>query len=525
MNRKFAIVILFFAVSIFAQEKIDLQTIQKIKEEGLKNSKVLDYAVWLTDILGPRLTSSPSYKKATEWTINKLKEIGLQNVNAEPCGTVGRGWENVKAYAAMTSPSYSHLTISPKAWTGSTDGFIKGKAILLDIQKEEDLEKYKGKLEDAIILSAPARELQEHFTPDARRYSDQDLEEMKKPLAPRPQQAAQPNQQAQQQRRAAPSGRVLLQSKINAMLAEEEAALILEPSRGDYGTLFTSSSSGRKIGTPEGIAQAVVSVEQYNRMVRILEKGVPVQLEAEIENKFYESDSLGYNIVGEIPGTDPVLKDEIVMLGGHFDAWHGGTGASDNASGVAVCMEALRILKALNIQPKRTIRIGLWDAEEIGLVGSRNYVNAHFFNRNEKKMLPDYDKFSVYFNYDNGTGKIRGIYAQGNESAVPIFDAWLKPLNDLGATTVTIRNTGGTDHQSFDGAGLPGFQFIQDPISYDTRIHHTTMDTFDHIVKEDLIQSATVMAVFIYNAAMREGKFPRKAFDPASVPQRRAPGN
>ncbi len=525
MKRNYSLIILLLiALPVFAQEKLDLQTIQKIKDEGLKNSKVLDYTIWLTDILGPRLTSSPSYKKATDWTIKKLKEIGLQNVKAEPCGTVGRGWENLKAYAAMTAPSYSHLAISPKAWTGSTDGFIKGKAVLLDIQKEEDLEKYKGKLEDAIVLNAPARELQEHFAPDAKRYSDAELEEMKKPLAPRVPQAQQ-NQQAQQQRRPAQTGRVLLQQKINALLAEEEAALILEPSRGDYGTIFTASSSARKVGTPEGIAQAVVSVEQYNRMVRILEKGVPVEIEAEIENKFYEADSLGYNIIGEIPGTDPILKDEIVMLGGHFDAWHGGTGASDNASGVAVCMEALRILKALNIQPKRTIRIGLWDAEEIGLVGSRNYVNAHFFDRNEKKMKPDYDKFSVYFNYDNGTGKIRGIYTQGNESAIPIFDEWLKPINDLGATTVTIRNTGGTDHQSFDGAGLPGFQFIQDPISYDTRIHHTNMDTFDHIIKEDLIQSATVMAVFIYNAAMREGKFPRKPFDPASIPQRRAPGN
>lgn len=521
--------ILLFAFILSAQEKIDVQTIQKIKDEGMKNSQVLDYMVWLTDILGPRLTSSPSYKTATKWTIDKLKSIGLENVTAEPAGTVGRGWENLKAYAAMTAPSYSHLTLSPKAWTGSTKGMIKGKAVFMDVKTEEDIEKYRGKLKGAIILNSPARELQEHFTPDAKRYSDKELEEMKTPQAPRsPQQPALQQPQLtpeQQQRRAQQSARLLLTGKINALLNEEGVSLVLEPSRNDYGTIATSSGGSRKIGSPEGYASAVVGVEQYNRMMRILEKNVPVEIEAEIKNKFYESDSLGYNIIGEIPGTDPVLKDEIVMLGGHFDAWHGGTGASDNASGTAVCMEALRILKALNIKPKRTIRIGLWDAEEIGLVGSRNYVGAHFFDRAAQKMKPDYEKFYVYFNYDNGTGKIRGIYTQGNEGAIPIFEEWLKPLNDLGATTVTIRNTSGTDHQSFDGAGLPGFQFIQDPISYDTRIHHTTMDVYDHTVKEDLIQSATVMAAFVYNAAMRDGKFPRKPFDPAKLQQRRAPGN
>ena len=516
----------FLTITLFAQEKIDTQTIQKIKDEGMKNSQVMDYMVWLTDILGPRLTSSPSYKEATKWTVEKLKSIGLENVTVEPCGVVGRGWANEKAYAAMTSPSYAHLILSPKAWTGSTDGFIKGNAVLIDVKTEADLEKYKGKLKGAIVLNGMARELQEHMTPDAVRYTDKELEEMKTPQAPRaPQPPAQPGQPAQQQARQQNTARLMLSPKIAAMIKEEGAGLVLEPSRNDYGTIATGSGGSRKVGAPEGVASAIVSIEQYNRMVRILQNNVPVKIEAEIRNKFYESDSLGYNIIAEIPGTDPALKDEIVMLGGHFDAWHGGTGASDNASGVAVCMEAVRILKKLNIKPRRTIRIGFWDAEEIGLVGSRNYVSAHFYDRTANKPQPDYDKFYVYLNYDNGTGKIRGIYTQGNEGAIPIFEEWLKPLNDLGATTVTIRNTSGTDHQSFDGVGLPGFQFIQDPLAYDARIHHTTMDTYDHTVKDDLVQSATVMAAFVYNAAMRDGKFPRKPFDPSKIQQRRAPGN
>lgn len=255
-------------------------------------------------------------------------------------------------------------------------------------------------------------------------------------------------------------------------------------------------------------------------MVRIAEKNIPVVVEAEIRNKFDESDPQGYNIIAEIPGTDPLLKEEIVMLGGHFDGVFGGTGASDDASGVAVCMEAVRILKKLNLKPRRTIRVGLWDAEEIGLVGSRKYVTSHFMDRTAKIVKPEYNKFYVYFNYDNGTGKIRGIYTQGNKEAMPIFEEWLKPLHDLDAKTVTIRNTGGTDHLSFDAVGLPGFQFIQDPIAYNTRIHHTTMDTYDHVIKEDLIQSATIMAAFIYNASMRDGKFPRKPFDTGQASQK-----
>lgn len=507
------IFLLLFAFTIFAQEKIDIQTIQKIKDEGMKNSQVMDYMSWLTDVMGDRLTGSPSYRDATKWTVDKLKEIGLVKANAEACGVIGRGWDTEKAYAAVVSPKYFPLTVSPKAWTGSTNGYIKGEVKLLNITNDEELEKYRGKLKGAIVITAPVKELTEHYIPDAKRYSEKELEEMKNPPAPRN------PQQPQQQRKSPDYARLSMFYKVSTLLKEEGAALILEPARGDYGTIFTATGGSRKAGDPEAISSVLIPAEQYNRMVRILEKNIPLVVEAEIKNKFYDSNPLGYNVIAEIPGTDPLLKEEIVMLGGHLDGCHGGTGASDDATGVAVCMEAVRILKALNIQPKRTIRIALWDAEESGLVGSRNYVTEHFYDRNAKKIKSEYDKFYVYFNYDNGTGKIRGIYTQSNKEAMPIFEEWLKPLYDLDAKTVTNRNTGGTDHLSFDAAGLPGFQFIQDPISYDTRIHHTTMDTYDHTIKEDLIQSATIMAAFIYNASMREGKFPRKPFEPVSQKQ------
>ena len=545
MKYKFSIIfLLLFAFVVSAQEKLDLQTIQKIRDEGLKNSKVMDYLEWVSDYLAPRLAMSPAYKEATKWAIKELNAIGLENVTLDPSGSNGRGLVTEKAYGAMTAPQYMQLFLSPKAWTGSTDGLIKGNVIWLDIKTEADLEKYKGKLKGAIVLNGAERILQEHFTPDAKRYTDAELEDLKKPVPPRnpqqqpgqqpqqnqqqAQQQVQQNQQQGQPQNAQPQpqrpGRNPLLGKITQLLKDEGVALVIEPSTLDYGTIGTGSGGSRKACDPEGFASIVVSVEQYNRMVRLLGKNVPVSVEAEIKNKFFEADTIGYNVIGEIPGSDPTLKDEIVMLGGHLDCWHGATGASDNGAGVAVCMEAVRILKALNLHPKRTIKIGLWDSEELGLVGSRGYVSAHLYDRAANKPKPDYDKFYVYFNYDNGAGKIRGIYTQGNEDAKPIFEEWLKPLNDLGATTVTTRNTGGTDHQSFDGVGLPGFQFIQDPLAYMARIHHTTMDTFDHAPKDDLTQSATIMAIFIYNAAMRDGKFPRKPFDPTKQPQR-GPGN
>jgi carboxypeptidase Q len=275
-------------------------------------------------------------------------------------------------------------------------------------------------------------------------------------------------------------------------------------------------------GAAMPLPSVVVAIEHYNRIARILQKDIPVELEVEVQARFTDDDQPGYNIVAEIPGVDKRLKSEVVMLGGHFDTWHAGTGATDDGAGSAVAFEAVRILKALGVQPRRTIRLAMWDAEEQGLVGSRAYVTNHFFDRAKKEKKPEYDTLAAYFNFDNGSGKIRGIYAQGNNAAAPIFEEWLRPVHDLGATTVTLRNTGGTDHLSFDAAGLPGFQFIQDDLEYDTLTHHSNMDVYDHLSAGDLMQASTVMAWFVYNAAMREEKLPRKYFDPnAPMPGRR----
>lgn len=517
MKRKF-IIMFFFCVtltlSVFAQEKIDYQMMQRIRQEGLQNSKIVETMSYLCDIYAPRLAASPQYRQAGQWVVGKLNEFGLEKAGMESFGTLGIGWELKKFYAAMTSPQYMPMIAYPKAWTPGFDGTLKGNAVLMDIKSEADLASFKGKLKGAIIFSKGEQPVALGMEADGKRHSDEDLKKIQMALDGggrnfSPEQIT--TMIAQRD----------LQQKISKFLKDEGAAVILEPSRGTDGTIFVQSGGSYRKYSEMPLPSVVVSVEQYNRMVRILQKNVPVTLELEIQANFVDTDSLGYNIIAEIPGMDKKLKDEVVMLGGHFDTWHSGTGGTDNSSGSAVAMEAVRILKALNVKPRRTIRIALWDAEEVGLIGSRGYVKNHFFDAEKKEMKPEYDKLAAYFNYDNGSGKIRGIYAQGNLAVMPIFEEWLKPFNDLGAATVTLRNTGGTDHQSFDGAGLPGFQFIQDELEYDSKTHHSNMDVFDHTSKADLIQSATIMAAFVYNAAMRDEKLPRKYFDPNAVQQRR----
>jgi len=506
--------VLFISFVSIAQEKIDYQVIQRIKREGLENSKVMEYLSFLTDIYSPRLAGSNQYREAGKWVVNKLTELGLQNAKMEPWGTLGRGWELKKFYFAMTEPQYMPIIGYPKAWTPGFNGMIEGQPVLMDIKKEEDLQPFKGKLNGAIVFLGGEQEVTTSFEPDAKRYTDEELKNL--------QQLPEPGARSPFANRMEEfMTRNRLRQAISTFLIQEGAAVTVEPSQGRYGTVFVQSGGSYRKGSPNPIPQVVIAVEHYNRIARILKQNIPVKLEMEYQANFVESDSLGYNVIAEIPGTDKKLKDEIVMLGGHFDTWHTGTGATDNSSGCAVALEAVRILKAIGVQPKRTIRIAMWDAEEVGLIGSREYVKNHFFDRDKKEKKPDYDKFSAYFNYDNGTGKIRGIYAQGNEAVVPIFEEWLKPFHSLGATTVTIRNTSGTDHLSFDGAGLPGFQFIQDEIHYDTRTHHSNMDVYDLAMRGDLMQSAVIMAAFVYNAAMRDEKLPRKYFDPNEERPRR----
>jgi hypothetical protein len=517
-GRSFAIVILLvlFAVQIGAQEKLDLPMVQRIRKEGLENSKITDLLIYLCDVYGPRLPASPQYLKAGEWVVGKAKELGLENAQMESYGTFGRSWELQKFYAAMTAPQYMPLIAFPKAWTPGTNGVLKGNAVLLNVKKPADLDKYKGKLKDAIVLTLAAQDIPISFDPVASRFSDEDLKKLvlaPEPAARSPYAARMEEMIAQQQ----------LQQAVTKFLQAEGAGVVLEPSRGGKdGTVFVSSGGSRTKGAVMPLPTVVVALEHYNRIARILQKDIPVAMEVEVQARFTEDDQPGYNVIAEIPGVDKKLKAELVMLGGHFDTWHSGTGATDDGAGCAVAFEAVRILKALGVQPRRTIRLAMWDAEEQGFVGSRGYVINHFFDRAKKEKKPEYDKFAAYFNFDNGSGKIRGIYAQGNSAAAPIFEEWLKPVHDLGATTVTLRNTGGTDHLPFDAVGLPGFQFIQDELEYDTLTHHSNMDVYDHLSRGDLMQAATVMAWFVYNAAMREEKLPRKYFDAnAPAPARR----
>ncbi|HET6768789.1 MAG TPA: M20/M25/M40 family metallo-hydrolase [Chitinophagaceae bacterium] len=520
--RKSFLIILSFMLSLqlinAQEEKLDMDMINKIRKEGLENSKVMEIAMYLTDVSGPRLTASPGYMRAATWAKNKLTEWGLSNANLEPWGEFGKGWEQTKCYVAMTAPYYVPLIAMPRAWTGSTPGknSMTGDVILIKAKDSVELLKYAGKLKDKIVMTWSEAKLSPSFEPDGNRFADSSLEKMAKAEPRSPQQGGQRNQQGNN------PNPFMLQRRMNEMINKEKPALVLTmTARGTDGTIFVSSGGQYAKDAETAPASVVLSSDDYLRIQRLIEAGVPVTLEAEVKTKFYRDDLKGYNVIAEIPGTDPVLKEEVVMLGGHLDSWHGATGATDNAAGCAVMMEAVRILKASGFKSRRTIRIALWSGEEQGLHGSRNYVKNHFAD--PAKMVPtaEHGKVSAYYNLDNGTGKIRGIYLQGNKEAGPIFSKWLEPFKDLGAGTVTINNTGGTDHQAFDGVGIPGFQFIQDQIEYNTRTHHTNMDTYDHLVADDLKQAATIVASFVYNTAQRDQKIPRKAM-PLAQTQNRA---
>jgi carboxypeptidase Q len=562
MLKRYTAVLLAILISLASsvaaqgpQEKFDQEAINKIKEEGMKRSQVMDILSYLTDVPGARLTGSPNIKVAQEWAKQKLASWGLQNAHLEAWGPFGRGWSLEGFTASMTRPHFFPLIAYPKAWSPSTKGVVSGQPVIFDAKTDADLEKFKGKLKGAIVLFSEPREVRAHFEPLGRRQSDDDLLKLANAEPPAPGGGrGGPARFGTPEQRAA----IAFQNKKWLMLQEEGAAVVLEPGRGDGGTIFVQSATLaypesvpqdqrktiRDKDAPPIVPQVVLAVEHYNRIIRMIQRGAPVSLEFNLLTKYYDQDLMSHNVIAEIPGTD--LKDEIVMLGAHFDSWHSGTGATDNAAGSAVCMEAVRILQTLGFKPRRTIRIGLWSGEEQGLLGSRAYVAEHFARRlgpeprfgppgggqppdgqapPQFELKPEHEKFAGYFNLDNGTGKVRGIYLQGNEEVRPIFRAWFAPFKDLiGAApadpkanprdlpnaTLSIANTGGTDHLSFDGVGLPGFQFIQDPIEYETRTHHSNMDVYDRIQEEDMKQAATIMAAFVYNTAMRAGKLPRK---------------
>ena len=528
--------------------------IARIKEEGEKRSQVMETLGTLTDIIGPRLTGSPALKRANEWTRDRMTEWGLENAHLETWGPFGRGWTLKRFSAQVIEPQCVPLIAVPKAWSPSLDGVLTAEVIHFDAKTEADFEKYKGKFQGAIVLMSPAVEIDARFEPLARRRTDKqllDLADAPEPDAPRAGRPSQsPPRSPAKPDASKPLSPVELLAKKREFLADENPALLIEPSRkGDGGTVFVQAADvfgpspdpSEEGGPPRRprpwlmdakvIPQLVMAQEHYNRLVRMLAAGETIKMEVELAVEYQDEDLNGYNTIAEIPGTD--LKDEIVMLGGHLDSWHGATGATDNAVGCSVAMEAARIIKALDLKPRRTIRVALWTGEEQGLLGSRAYVDEHFRKRGEDGEVdesegtkPEYDLLSGYFNLDNGTGKIRGVYLQGNEAVRPIFRKWLQPFKDMGAQTLSIANTGATDHIPFDAVGLPGFQFIQDEIEYSTRTHHSSMDVFDRAQADDLKQASIIMAAFVYNTAMMDERLPRKpAPKPEAEPAPQAAGN
>jgi hypothetical protein len=506
MNKKLLLkgaIALFLTQAAFAQ---DPAVNQKLKDEGLKNSKVMETAFYLTDVSGPRLSNSPGLERAQKWAAEQMKAYGLKNVALEPWGKFGKGWQIDKYYAAITVPYYHNIIASPKAWTPSTNGTIKSELVLVKIDSLPDLEKYKGKLKGKIILNETSNALETSFKSDGSRYTDEDLAEMAKPAVARTGVRAPRDASFMERYRKM----LALRAQLSTFLKDEGVALIVTYARGMHGTFFTSNGASYAEDAPMVLPEMETSSEDFLRMQRLLKAGIKVEMEADIKTSFYDKDLIGYNVIGEIPGTDPQLKNEVIMIGGHLDSWHAATGATDNAAGCAVMMEAMRILKVSGVNLKRTVRIALWSSEEQGLYGSRGYVLKHFGDPKTMELKPDHKSIVAYYNLDNGSGKIRGIYTQGNEAIVPMFTNWLSPFADLGATTVTTRNTGGTDHQSFDALSIPGFQFIQDGLEYNTRTHHSNEDTYDRLIADDLKQAATIVASFVYNTSEMTTPFPRK---------------
>ncbi len=496
------------SAQLFAQDAPDAAMVQKIREEGLNHSKVMETAFYLTDVSGPRLANSPGLIRAQKWAVEQLKTWGMANAKLEPWGKFGKGWEVQKNYAAITVPYYHAIIAIPKAWTPGTNGLIKGDVMVVKADSAAELEQYKGKLAGKIVIFDTKPLTERTFKADAARYTDEELDKMEKAtMAPRGERRAfdpnSPQFAAMRKQRA-------FRASLGEFLLKEKAALVLTQARGTDGTVFTTNGASYADTAKAVAPELETSSEDFQRILRLVKAGKPVQVEAEIKTQFFTNDLQGYDVVGEIPGTDKELKEQVVMIGGHLDSWHAATGATDNAAGSAVMLEAMRILKTIGFKPKRTIRIALWSSEEQGLFGSRGYVLNHFGDPKTMELKPEQAKLTAYYNLDNGTGKIRGIYLQGDSAAGPIFKSWLEPFKDLGATTVTISNTGGTDHQSFDAVGIPGFQFIQDAIDYGSRTHHSNQDTYDRLVEDDLKQAATIIASFVYNTSERAEMIPRK---------------
>jgi hypothetical protein len=515
-------------------ESVNWEIMSQIRNEGFHNSKVMEIEGQLTDVIGPRLTGSPNMKRANEWTRDQFREWGLVNSHLESF-PFGRGWSNSYTEVRMVVPQETPVLAYPKAWTVSTNGILRAPAVKAKLATKEDLDKYKGQLGGRIVLNGDMREIKPQSEAALVRYDDKKLSEIAQYEIPSEKPRFNREEIAQ---------RIAFQKTLNQYLMDEHVAAIIDPSRaGEAGLVFVQGGASYEPNTPTGVPALVMAIENYGRITRLLDRNIPVELELDIRNTFYDSDPNAYNTVAEIPGSDK--KDELVMLGAHLDSWHAGTGATDNAAGSAITMEAIRILKALGMKPRRTIRVALWSGEEEGLLGSAAYVKEHFgshvaptdpkelampewLRKNDTPVTlkPEQSKVSAYFNVDNGTGKIRGVYLQENEAVEPMFGAWMQPFHDLGMTTLTMRNTGGTDHESFDEIGIPGFQFIQDPVEYMSRTHHSNADVYERIQRDDMMQAAVILAAYVYDAAMRDNMLPRKPLPklaPATSPDASPP--
>ena len=521
-----AVAIAAIAAATAAEEFVDLDMVNRIRDEGLNRSKVMETAAHLTDAIGPRLTNSPQGRKASEWTRDRLAEWGLANAHLESWGPFGRGWSYEQATVSVVSPVAFPLVVVPTAWTPGTDGMVRGPVMRVKVESEADLTPLTGQLSGKILLIAEPREIKDMEAALFGRLTASELEDLAKYGPER-------RRTRERMSREEVLRRVRLRARTRSFYKEQGVLATLDVSDRERGIVRVGGAGSREIGEDPGVPGLVVAAEQYNRLSRLVAAGGEVIAEVDVRARFHDDNVMSQNTIAEIPGTD--RRGEVVMVGAHLDSWHAGTGATDNGAGVAVAMEAMRILRALDVKPRRTIRIGLWTGEEQGLLGSRAYVAQHFASRPdptpEEKELPSYLRrnrgpltlkpehalLSAYFNLDNGTGRVRGVYTQQNIAAAPIFEAWLRPLADLGATTISNRDTSGTDHQAFDGVGLPGFQFIQDDAEYSTVTHHTNLDVFDRLQKDDLMQASVVMATFAYHAAMREGRFPRKPL-PSDAP-------
>lgn len=520
-----------------AQEPVDVATIEAIKTEALQHSQIMDMMSWLTDVYGPRLTWSPNARRAADWTVEQLRKWGVTDAHLEPWDTPnGIGWQNVRFSLQAISPNPFIIAAAPRAWSAGTKGTITGPAVRVDAGCLAELkDKYTGKLKGAFVLMTPPTPgpLTE-FTAYATRRSDSELTALAA-IPPNAPPAARGGRGAfnnaprtlsavcQQEAAAAPptvgrGGRggarafnVNNDTTAQRWLERQGVAAILMNSRGTGGDIGTDNGASRVKGAPQ-VPFVHVATEGYGRVARMLEHGVPVVLQLEMINNFYPADSTSFNIVGDIPGTDPALKDQVVMIGGHFDSWHAGTGATDNGAGAGVMLEAIRILKKLNLHPRRTIRIALWTGEEEGLYGSCAYTKQHFgyVDANSFHPTPEWSNLAAYFNLDNGSGKIRGVYDQENTAVAPIFDAWMGPFKSIGMNMTTISNTGSTDHIAFDNLGLPGFQFVQDPLDYGGRTHHTNQDVYERLQPDDMMFNAAVLASFAWEAAQRDQMLPRK---------------